>query len=78
MTNSFMIILESGLVLESFIICYFWKIAKWTSAKNEWHSIFLIFLVGSSLSVLVTLQTGNIHHVTMAMAILVTFYLKKK
>ena len=78
MTNSFMVMRGiwfgfSGI----FIICVFWKIAKWTSAKNEWHSIFLIFLVGSSLSVLVTLQTGNIHHVTIAMAILAMFLFEK-
>lgn len=61
-----------------FIASVFWIIAKWTGKKNEWHSIFLIFLVGSSLSVLVTLQTGNIHHVTIAMAILAMYLFEKK
>lgn len=78
MTNSFMIMRGiwfgfSGI----FISIVFWKIAKWTSARNEWHSIFLIFLVGSSLSVLVTLQTGNIHHVTIAMAILAMYLFER-
>lgn len=51
----------------------FWKTAKWTSSKNQPHSMLLIYLAWSSMAVMTTLQVGNVQHAVMAISILAMF-----